>query len=234
MIEKKRVVADFGGVIEGCYFHFCASLYKQIRFKGLEAVFRTNREFRQAYYRTKALCFVPVNFVVKAFNIVKEDACLDYQPIIDYLETYYIGELVSETKSDLRKVPLFPIPTWNVHDRTLERRARTQNNQEAWHGVFAQNIKRCPDLLSLVKYTQKEQKSTEIAMTQLYAGQVWRRNRKEEQRDEAIVNHILDFDELNIGEFLDIMAVVISQDRDTITETNLEHIDKVIDNIIID
>jgi hypothetical protein len=169
--------------------------------------------------------------VVRAFNIVKQDACSEYQPIIQYLEKYYIGELVS-SKRELRKVPHFPIPTWNVHDRTLERRARTQNNQEAWHGIFAKNIKRCPDFRSLVEYTKKEQKVTEIAITQYYAGQTWNRSRKVRQRDEAIVNHTLDFDENNIGEFLDIMAVVISQDRETITEIDSDQIDNVIDNLI--
>ncbi len=52
------------------------------------------------------------------------------------------------------------------------------------------------------------------------------------QRDEAIVNHMLDLDENNIGEFLDIMAVIISQDRETITEIYSDQIDNVIDNLI--
>ncbi len=32
--------------------------------------------------------------MVRAFNIVKQDACSEYQPIIQYLEKYYIGEFL--------------------------------------------------------------------------------------------------------------------------------------------
>jgi hypothetical protein len=85
----------------------------------------------------------------------------------------------------------------------VARRAQTQDNQEAWHGVFARNVKRCPDSSSLIQYTMTEQKATEIAMTQLHAGQTWTRTRKEFKRDEAILNPIKDFDPANIGEFLD-------------------------------
>jgi hypothetical protein len=168
---------------------------------------------------------------VKAFEVLKEDACEAYFPIITYLESYYIGELLSGSGSH-RKVPMFPIQTWNVHERTMENRSRTQNNQEAWHGVFASNVKRCPDAPSLVRYTQTEQKSTEVAMSQLYAGQCWPRRKKQVTRDEAILSHLKDFDPSKLALFIDIVSVVISQDKDAITSDEIESINAVISNVI--
>jgi hypothetical protein len=63
---------------------------------------------------------------------------------MDYLEEYYIGLLKPGSKTT-RKVPFFPPKTWNVYTRCLEKKPRTQNNQEAWHGVFATNIVAHPD-----------------------------------------------------------------------------------------
>ena len=122
VVERKRVVSDFGGIIEGCYFHFVQAVYRNIRDKGFEVTYRDSKEFRQAFYRTKALCFAPVNSVVSAFNIVKEDAPVEYDAIIKYLETYSIGDLINpDCKEGLRKVPFFPIPTWKCARAYFER-----------------------------------------------------------------------------------------------------------------
>ena len=70
-------------------------------------------------------------------------------------------------------------------------------------------------------------------MTQLHAGQTWTRTRKEVKRDEAILNHIKDFDSSNIGEFLDIMAVVTSQDKSAaVSSEDLESIEDAIDGVL--
>jgi hypothetical protein len=71
-------------------------------------------------------------------------------------------------------------------------------------------------------------------MTQLHAGQTWTRTRKEVKRDEAILNHIKDFDSSNIGEFLDIMAVVTSQDKSasSVSSEDLESFDDAIDGVL--
>lgn len=69
-------------------------------------------------------------------------------------------------------------------------------------------------------------------MTQLYGGQTWTRNKNQRVRDDIILNHITDFDEENIGEFLGIMSVVISKDRETLTGVGVESIYSVIEQVI--
>jgi len=72
----------------------------------------------------------------------------------------------------------------------MSSRSRTQNNQEAWHGAFATNIKRCPEIVNLIEYIQKEQKSTERSITQCLSGQIWPQTKKQRDRDELILAYI--------------------------------------------
>ena len=97
------------------YFHFTSNLYKNVRAIGLEMQYK-DKDFRRDFSRTKAL-FLPPNFVVNGFEIVKRDSCELFKPIIDYLEEWYIGQPVNGKKS---KISAFPITTWNANKRTLE------------------------------------------------------------------------------------------------------------------
>jgi len=66
-----------------------------------------------------ALAFVPPENVVQSFEELSEELERvepTLQPILDWLETYYIGILRRE---GVRRVPAFPIPTWNLYNRVL-------------------------------------------------------------------------------------------------------------------
>lgn len=45
----------------------------------------------------KCLCFVTPNEVVKAFTLIQQQATPNFKPILDYFETYYIGNLKKRT-----------------------------------------------------------------------------------------------------------------------------------------
>lgn len=65
-----------------------------------------------------ALAFVPPEDVASRFEQLSEE--LEryqprLQPILDWLETFYIGMLRRE---GIRS-PVFPIPTWNLYNRVL-------------------------------------------------------------------------------------------------------------------
>jgi len=66
-----------------------------------------------------ALSFVPPENVVACFEELSEEFGQvepTLQPILDWLEMYYIGVLRRE---GFRRVPVFPIPTWNLYNRVL-------------------------------------------------------------------------------------------------------------------
>lgn len=66
-----------------------------------------------------ALAFVPPNDVPLYFEQLSELLEVTYpelQPLLDWLEIYYIGSLRRE---GVRRTPSFPIPTWNLYNRVL-------------------------------------------------------------------------------------------------------------------
>jgi len=66
-----------------------------------------------------ALAFVPPDNVIQSFedlSVELERVEPTLQPILDWLEIYYIGILRRE---GLRRVPAFPIPTWNLYNRVI-------------------------------------------------------------------------------------------------------------------
>ena len=55
--------------------------------------------------------------------------------MLTYFEKYYIGK--KNPKNHLeRKLPSYPISTWNVYNKVLNGDKRTNNNLEAWHAAF--------------------------------------------------------------------------------------------------
>jgi len=66
-----------------------------------------------------ALAFVPPEDVAAYFEILSieiEAVFPSLQPILDWLESHYIGMLRRE---GVRRIPAFPIPTWNLYNRVL-------------------------------------------------------------------------------------------------------------------
>ena len=73
-----------------------------------------------------ALSFVPVQDVILAIDELCNHFCIDEQPVLDYSEIYYIGEL----RRYRRLLPIFPHELWNMHNRVLNKLPRTNNNLE--------------------------------------------------------------------------------------------------------
>ena len=63
-------------------------------------------------------------------------------------------------------------------------------------------------------------------MTQLAHGTIWPKRKKQIQNDEIIKSYTENFDDKNIREFLDIMAVALVKDKITITSQQTKEIDR--------
>jgi len=66
-----------------------------------------------------ALSFVPPDNVVQSFENLSEELERvepTLQPILDWLQKNYIGKL---RKQGVRRMPAFPIATWNLYKRVL-------------------------------------------------------------------------------------------------------------------
>jgi hypothetical protein len=69
-----------------------------------------------------------------------------------------------------RQVPVYPIKRWNVVQRVIEDKARTNNSQESWHKCFAGDAKIHPTFNKLVDHFRLEQKHTENIYSQILSG----------------------------------------------------------------
>lgn len=129
---------------------------------------------RTLFKYLKFLPLVPPKDVVKAFKQIKThgDSCNKFQTMFTYFENNYIGKLVKNS-STIRKVPPYPIVRWNVHSRVLQNKARTNNSQESWHRVFAEDAHVHPTFNKLIEHFRLEQKNTDVIVSQIQSGKIF-------------------------------------------------------------
>ncbi len=85
-----------------------------------------------------------------------------------YFERFFIGKIVKNTIK--RRVPVYPIQRWNIVQRVLVDKDRTNNSQESWPKCFASDAKVHPTFNKLVNQFRLEQKHTEIIHSKILAG----------------------------------------------------------------
>ena len=114
-----------------------------------------------------ALSFVPVGFVVNAFeDLATEIRRLfntDADEILDYFEDTYIGR---PRRQGGRRNPTFHHDVWNMFQRSLSELPRTNNYVEGWHRRLQANLYVYhPTLWKLIEVLKREESlvSTEIA-----------------------------------------------------------------------
>ena len=88
----------------GCLFHLEKNVFRYVQDIGLQQNYLTDPLFRGNIRMIPALNFVPVQNVILAFDELCNHCGIDEQPVLDYFETNYIGEL----RRDRRLLPLFP------------------------------------------------------------------------------------------------------------------------------
>ena len=78
-------------------------------------------------------------------------------------------------------------------DRVLEGVGRTNNNIEAWHNAFQNDCKKHTNLSKFIKTVKLEQSNTESLIAKIESGIIFKKDKKEEERDNILMNHILNF-----------------------------------------
>jgi hypothetical protein len=94
----------------------------------------------------QALAFVPEDDVIEGFLFLQSSSPDKFKPILEYLEVYYIGQLVPLSRT-IRQIPTFPIPTLNLYQRVLDDKPRATNSVEAWHQTLTPDKNRIWSLL---------------------------------------------------------------------------------------
>lgn len=84
-LEPKLIMVDFeraaisaaqtvfpNADVNGCYFHFCQCLFRQIQANGLQTIYQDDPTFASYMGCVAALAFVPVTDVLRRFNELKQ------------------------------------------------------------------------------------------------------------------------------------------------------------------
>ncbi|RMZ95897.1 hypothetical protein BpHYR1_018287 [Brachionus plicatilis] len=104
-----------------------SSTFEDIKIDG--TLYATDKEVRLAFKRLKCLAFIKPNDVIYAFKLLKK---------------------ICPSNLTIRKVPSFPILSWNCHDKVLDGRQRTNNTLEAWHLAFENDVGKHPTIKNIV------------------------------------------------------------------------------------
>ena len=197
----------FPGVdIYACFFHLSQSFFRQIQLKGFLKDFYSNSEFRKNYKMMQSLCFLPKDDVIEGFLVLSSVAVNRLRPLLEYLEKYYIGQKNSNSQ---RKVPLFPIPMWNLYERVLNGDPRTNNNVESWHSQIQLDVNSNLTLNKLINLFRNEQGNTETKIVQILSGDVYEKSKKSLKKDTNLLNLCKKYNKETILQFLTSCALLL-------------------------
>lgn len=86
---------------------------------------------------------------------------------LDYFQRTWIGPL----RRRVRRAPRYQLAWWNLYERVLNGRARTNNSLEGWHHAFQHRVCRThPSMRRLAEKLKIEQAANEVVIEQVLAG----------------------------------------------------------------
>ena len=131
-----------------------------------------------------------------------------FQSILSYVERNYIGCL--KNNSNDRKAARFPIELWNVNQRVKDKKSRTTNKVEAWHGTVTPDARQNLTVNKTVELFRLEQNNMEANLVKLLKGETLARKptKAAQQKEKSIDNLVFNYDD-DIDTFLSSMALVL-------------------------
>ena len=111
--------------IQGCYFHFCQSLWRKIQELGLSRSYRRHKQLRKCLRKIMAM-YLPLAIVRQNFGIfVASNSVVRvrrrYPEVTDFIQYF--------DRTYLQRNALFPPLLWNFYDRGADN--RTNNYVES-------------------------------------------------------------------------------------------------------
>jgi hypothetical protein len=136
------------------------------------------------------LAFVPTEDVVNLFDQLSGEDWDEMEVVRIYFESTYIGTWKMTKPKPIRGQPTpqpiltrtrpdFPVEHWNLFERTLEGRDRTNNRVEAWNSAISKSFKKPhPTMWELLRQIQVEANLTCSRIQHVSAGTYQRKTNK--------------------------------------------------------
>lgn len=149
---------------------------------------------------------MPIPNLDEAIDVLAEYLPNDILPLLNYFEENYVGRL--NRRGTARRSPMFPPDVWNVYERTLSAEDRTNNYVEAAHRRLQTELGvDHPSIWKFIDGLRKIQKSRDVYMEQLIAGQLPPQKLKKFRLiDDRILRIVRDFDNRTMLQYLRAIA----------------------------
>ena len=154
----------------------------------------------------QALAYLPEKDVIDGFLWLKKNIQPNFEPMLNYLERIYIGKLRKGSKT-ARLEPRYPIPSWNLHNRVLNKLPRTNNAIESWHSRLKAEQKREMTLNKLVGLLRDEQANTDTTVLSLNLGNRKKRPKASIVKDENLYNLCSEYKKKDMEKFLNFVSL---------------------------
>ncbi len=188
-----------------CFFHLTQSIWRHVQLAGLAMRYGNDDDFALRLRQIPAVAFLPSDDVSVVFDQLQDQDYFpaELEPILSYFERTYIGRPYG--RNNRRRVPTFPIPTWNQYQRTLDGEARTNNACEAWHRSFnAQVAVSHPSIWKFVECLKRESALVRLDLVQHNRGDAPppRKNKKYAAVAQRILTIVRDHAHRNVRDYL--------------------------------
>lgn len=140
-LKPERIIIDFElGVInvinrvfndvqiQGCFFHLCQSVWRQIQQLGLAKLYKENERISKECRVMTSLAFLPIDDILVEISHMYTTFSQELLPLISYFDRTYI----SGNNNNAR----YPPYIWNVRRQTMSNSHRTNNFSEGWNSSF--------------------------------------------------------------------------------------------------
>jgi putative heme degradation protein len=128
--------------------------------------------------------------------------------MLTYFEKVYIGKCAKNNPS-VRKIPVYPIPRWNVVARIEKDKGKTNNSLESWHGVFSMDAKSHPTFTKLVDHFRAEQNNTEVILAQIRSGDKYKPTITQKRKDDAVKDLMANYSFEMLFEYFDNLILML-------------------------
>ncbi|KAL4107919.1 hypothetical protein QTP88_018188 [Uroleucon formosanum] len=115
--------------IFGCYFHLCKNFRSKLGELHLISRYKNEPEFCIQVKSIIALAFVPISDLDDALDILSESLPEELIDVLDWFEDFYIGR--KNRSREGRRPARFSPAMWNLYERVLTNKDRTNNHAEA-------------------------------------------------------------------------------------------------------
>jgi len=192
-------------VIHGCFFHLSQNIWRRIQEAGLQNRYGSDPEFANKARCLAALAFLPTDDIIKGFEQLTNDANfpVELDPIVDYFETNYIGN-IGRGRGSRRRRPTFAVSMWSQFERVKNDLPRTTNSLEGWHNALKGVVNKAhPSISALVVKLRLEESTVSNKVERIAAGHPAQRKKKKYQAVDERIKRVVDaYNNDNILPFL--------------------------------